>query len=399
MKVAYVYQDEYPWDVRVEKIASALGEEGIGVHIVSRNRTNLPRTEEVGRNIRVHRLPKADWKPARDLMNFPAFFSPFWMKEIVSVIRKNEIDIVIGRDLPLSPAAYLAAKATGKPVILDMAENYPALIRSTWKYKGPKAMDYILRNPAFLSLMERAMLPGMDGVLVVSDESAERVRRMRGGPDRVWVVGNTPILEDEKGPSDQKMVQWSRRIRASAPFIFLYVGFIEAHRGLDVAIRAVKDLTEHVEGVLLVIIGTGTVEDDLKRLAKSLGVEKNVLFAGWIPNDSIGLFIDIADVCLVPHFVTEHTDTTLPNKLFDYMKRGKPVVVTQSKSLSRIVERGKCGFVYEDQSPLDLCDKIRALQDPEVRKRLGANGLEAVRSEFNWSYDRTRLLRAVRESN
>lgn len=397
MKVLYVYQDQYPWDVRVDKIVSTLSEENIGVHIVSRNRTNLPRTEQLGEHIRVHRLPRASWKPARDLANFPAFFSPIWLSEMTRLIRREGIDLLIARDLPLSPAAYIAAKATGRPVLMDMAENYPALIRSTWMYKGPKPVDLIFRNPTLLSVMERAIVPRMDGVLVVSGESAERVRRMRGPGRKVWIVGNTPMLGDEERVHEEWVIQWTKKIRNSASFVLLYVGFLEAHRGLDVAIKAVKLLSESMPGLVFIIIGTGTVEHRLRKLSKALNVEKHVVFTGWISNHELDPFIDVADVCLVPHYVTEHTHTTLPNKIFDYMKHGKPVVVTQSKSLSRIVKGADCGLVYQDDSPRDLRDKVEALRDIGKRQILGSNGLQAVRREFNWDYDRARLLKALRE--
>ena len=109
LKVCYIYQDQYPWDVRVEKITHTLAKEGIEVHIISRNRDCLPIREKLSHNLYVHRLPGNVNKYIRNIINSPAFFSPFWIKKIINIVRTCSIDIMIVRDLPLSPAAYVIA--------------------------------------------------------------------------------------------------------------------------------------------------------------------------------------------------------------------------------------------------------------------------------------------------
>ncbi len=150
MKVCYVYQDEYPWDIRVDKITRSLADRGMRTFIISRNRTGLPRDEQPGKNLYIRRLPAFRKGLARELLNFPAFFSPFWFWEILNIVVREDIDAIIVRDLPLVPTGYVVGKLARKPVIIDMAENYPAMLQDTWAYGRARPLDYLIRNPVLL---------------------------------------------------------------------------------------------------------------------------------------------------------------------------------------------------------------------------------------------------------
>jgi glycosyltransferase involved in cell wall biosynthesis len=175
----------------------------------------------------------------------------------------------------------------------------------------------------------------------------------------------------------------------------VYVGGLESMRGLETAIRALPILLEHVPKALLVVVGAGESQSRLTTLALQLGVDDQVLWAGWAEQKFVPGIIAAADVGLIPHYVTAHTNTTVPNKIFDYMAQGKPVVVTQAKSLSDIVSANRCGLVYEDRAPATLAAQLARLKDPELRMDLGRNGARAVRERFNWAVDRAVLLEAV----
>jgi len=393
LKVCYIYQDQYPWEVRTEKIATTLAKEGIEVHIICGNRNGLPRKEKILRNLYIHRLPKGLNKLTRNLFNFPAFFSPFWIAKITHVVRRHSVDVIIIRDLPLSPAAYLVAKITGKPIIMDMAENYPAMIKDTWIYRGPKPLDYIIRNPILLGWLEKIIVPLMDSIIVVSKYSARRVEKMlKDNKHKIWIVSNTPMLDTIK---TQCMSPLAKEICKRSNFVLLYVGGLEESRGLDIVIKAIPYLSKIIPDILFVIVGQGSSETKLRKLVSELNINKHVFFTGWIPHKEISSIIANSDICLIPHYVTEHTDTTIPNKIFDYMAQKKPIVVTQAKPLVEIVKTAKCGLVYYDKSPLSLYKTILQLVDSKYRERLGINGWIAVQKRFNWNYDKRYLFKAL----
>jgi glycosyltransferase involved in cell wall biosynthesis len=392
MTACYVFQDEYPWDVRAEKILTSLASHGIAAHVVARNRLGGRTHEELSPGIQVHRLPALRNQWARDLVNFPAFFSPFWIATILRVVRRTKAKVIIVRDLPLSPAALLVGWITGLPVLMDMAENYPAMIQDTWTHRGRSGLDVILRNPSALKRLERFVLSRLDGVLVVSGHSGSRVHALGVPENRIWVVSNTPRTGGASGADGSDHSSNGER----GELRLLYVGGMEESRGLEIVIRAMQ-IVARTLSARFVIVGRGTTEPALRRLASQLGVADRIDFAGWVAPEEVPRIIGSADICLVPHYVTEHTHTTVPNKIFDYMLQRRPVVVTDALALREIVESAGCGEVYQDTDPASLAAAILRLADPGVRTGMGAAGRQAVLERYNWARDENVLIGAMRE--
>jgi hypothetical protein len=100
-RVLYVWDADYPWDVRVEKICAALANAGHEVHIVARNRAGKVEREVLPEGT-VHRMPRWPWAGRFDAaLGFPAFFNPRWASLLDRTIRAVRPDVVIARDLPL----------------------------------------------------------------------------------------------------------------------------------------------------------------------------------------------------------------------------------------------------------------------------------------------------------
>jgi glycosyltransferase involved in cell wall biosynthesis len=394
-RIVYIFQDQYPWDIRVEKITGSLADAGYETVIVSRNRSGLPTDETLRPGLRVRRLPGAVPLPLRRLLNFPAFFSPVWIWTVYRAAAKLNANLLIVRDLPLAPAAWLVGRILGIPVIMDMAENYPAMIQDTWDFGRPGRFDLLLRNPAMLRRLERWALRRMDGLLVVSNASRTRVCGLIDtNATPVWVVENTPRLAAAKTIRDSAL---SQRMKTLADLKLLYVGGLEETRGLAIVVEAMPLILERVGATSLVIVGEGTSRPALERRIKELGLEQRVILAGWLNHEFIPGVIAAADICLVPHFVTDHTDTTLPNKIYDYMIQCKPVVVTHSKSLHEIVETYGCGLSYQDKDPRALAHVVAALADQNVRNVMGTRGKIAIETHLNWTADAEKLIVAARQ--
>ncbi len=390
--ICYIYQDVYPWDVRVEKIIKSISKVGIESHIISKNNGRLLREEILYNNIIVHRLPSSELEIVTQLMNFPMFFSPIWFSEIFSFARKKKPHLIIVRDLPLAPTALLVSKLTGIPILMDMAENYREMIRDTWNYRGVRILDYFIRNPNALKILEKITVPRMSGILVVSKYSAERVEGLGIDKTRIWVVGNTPdILKND----NSRISEMAKNVRNLSGFVLLYVGGLEESRGLDVVIKAMPSIIKKKKDVHLVIVGSGSAEMKLKKLADQLNIMNHVHFLGWIDNIYIHSIIENVDICIVPHYVTEHTNTTVPNKIFDYMLHKKPIIVTNAVALEDIVLTCMCGEVYEHKNPIDFAKKVLDLDDVLKREKLGLNGYFAVIEQYNWDKDEKVLLDAI----
>jgi glycosyltransferase involved in cell wall biosynthesis len=384
MRICYVFQDEYPWDIRVEKFVDTFAAGGHQTVIVSRNRSGLVRREVLRPGITVRRLPQSSSAFARNLMNFPAFFSPWWVHEIITAVRREQLDLLIVRDLPLAAAAVLAARATGRPVLLDMAENYPAMLQATWDLRGPRPLDYLVRNPALLRILERLVLPKLSGIFVVSRPSRDRVVKLTRGSIPVWIVGNTPRLERAAQAVPSALAD---RLAAHSGLVLLYVGHMDAKRGLETVVRALPLIKQREPAVLAVFVGCGEMEGRIKHLAEELRVTDNLLLPGWVDQREIPSIIRSSDIGLIPHLVTEHTNTTIPNKIYDYMAQARPVLATQCLTLREIVETSGCGLIYTDRDPESLATAVLESLGDGARVRMGDAGRRAVEETYNWSHD------------
>jgi glycosyltransferase involved in cell wall biosynthesis len=148
--------------------------------------------------------------------------------------------------------------------------------------------------------------------------------------------------------------------------------------------------------VKLTLVGDGTERRKLEHLASSLELQSLVQFAGWVDFQRVWGYIADSTVCLIPHLRTEHTDTTLPNKLFDYMALGKPVVASDCRPLDRIIRETRCGSTFVSGSVADLQAALRKLLiDVEAQSTMGRNGQQAVREKYNWGVDEKVLLKVI----
>jgi glycosyltransferase involved in cell wall biosynthesis len=371
---------------------SSLAGAGIEGHIISRNRDGLPRFEKIATNFCVHRLRGYSNRFVNELVNIPAFFSPFWFSFVHRICKHYAIDLLLVRDLPLALTAIWVGRVIGKPVLMDMAENYPAMIEDTWLFRGPALQDIIIRNPRVLKRLEDYCLRRLNGIFAVSEHSRLRLLSKGVDPHKVRVIGNTPPIAVINSLVD---FGFYRKIRDLSDFILLYVGGMEESRGLDTVIRALPYAKKNIPNLLFVIVGKGSSRGKLEDLTRHLKVVQNVLFTGWLDPKIIPSIIKASDVCIVPHYVTEHTQTTLPNKIFDYMAQKKPVVVTNSKSLTNIVVNSKCGMVYHHKNYRGLADLLINLDQPEFRRQLGEAGYRSIIDKYNWEFESMKLISAI----
>jgi glycosyltransferase involved in cell wall biosynthesis len=128
-----------------------------------------------------------------------------------------------------------------------------------------------------------------------------------------------------------------------------------------------------------------------------LNLKERVVLKGWVNHESIGKILMMSDIGIIPHPKTRHTNTTVPNKLFDYMAYKKPVLASDTEPVRRIVQSENCGLIYRHDSPQDFRDKLLQLIERKTREAMGTNGRKAVERQYNWEADSKELLAAVQE--
>ena len=379
MRICLLYQAEFPPAERIEKVARTLTTAGHDVVLLCNNYGRHARARERIGGLDVERLsPTFRSRVINKIFKFPVFLNPLWIVQLVGLVQRRRIDAIQVIDVPLAPAALAIGRAFGIPVVMDMWENYPEALKG-WAQRDWKVR--VFKNPAIARGVEKFVTPRLDHVFVVVEEQRERLIGEGVAPERISVVTNaidvdmftrggtlthTPLDDD---PGIYKL---------------LYVGFITVERGLDDIIRALRIIKQQGLPVHLYIAGSGNYEPALRALAANEDVADLVRFTGFVPFEQIQFYIAKSDLCLIPHVRSKFIDTTMPNKLFQYMLMGKPVLVSDAKPLARIAREAACGFVFESGNPDSAAAAIRAAYDARHDASLGERARQAVFDKYTW---------------
>jgi len=335
-------------------------------------------------------MPPYRWAGQRldGALGFPAFLSPRWYAHLYRTATMSQAQAIIVRDLPLCPTAIWVARRLGVPVIFDMAEVYPALLQDVWDTGRAKPFDWLVRNPRAAARIERYCLPRASRIITVVEEARDYVLAQGIPPERVALVSNTPVL----GPRPAAPAGGE-----DGPLTAVYMGIMEVARGIGVLLDAVALMRQGGTPVRLHLIGGGRDLPLFQQRASALGLgADSVTFHGFIPSHADALkIVARCGVGVAPHFANAWADTTIPNKIFDYMAAGLPVVVSDARPLARVIRDTGAGLVFPDRDAHALAACLQRLTDAPARLSMGRSGREAVERRYHWAYDREALLTTV----
>ena len=141
------------------------------------------------------------------------------------------------------------------------------------------------------------------------------------------------------------------------------------------------------------IVGGGTALEEMKAYAVDLDITDYVTFTGRVPDREVLEMLSTADVCVNPDVANEMNDKSTMNKIMEYMALGRPIV--QFDLTEGRFSAGEASLYAERNNEIDFADKILQLLDnPELRRRMGAFGRKRVEEELSWDHEAPKLLRA-----
>ena len=373
--------NEFPPDVRVESEANSLIKKGHSVTILSYNFGNKIASENyIGILIKRFRINKQVSKKALGFIHRLPLYRLIWKYQINKILRSEQFDAVHIHDLPLCiNAKYIRTKFKVK-VVADMHENYPYLVAEQPYMNTLFAKLFLSKKKWFQK--EKEWLLHTNAIVCVADEMKARLNKVLDQKINIHVVPNT--LNFDTFLSTQNPVAGLNE-RFAGNFKVVYIGGFDPVRGLEYLLEATKKLSNKIPNLKVILVGDGISKSFLKELLSNLEIENYVSFEGWQPSHSVQAYIEIADICVIPHIKLEQTDNSSPNKLFQYMYFKKPVISSNCVSLERIISQENCGLVFENRNSDDLAKKILELHNnPNLKEELGNNGFKAVSNKYNW---------------
>ena len=184
--------------------------------------------------------------------------------------------------------------------------------------------------------------------------------------------------------------------------VICHEGSLGFNRGLKQMIEVMKVLKEHYsDRVKLLIVGDvyGKEREYLELRVEEYKLQGVIDRTGWLPYDEVGKVISQADIGVI---FMEPTENNMlagpPNKLFNYMIYGLPVVSVDLPETSRIISETECGVVVRDRNTNSLAKALSALIDDEDKRRyMGESAKKAVYNQYSWERMEKRLLRVYTE--
>jgi len=137
--------------------------------------------------------------------------------------------------------------------------------------------------------------------------------------------------------------------------LLLFVGRLAEKKGVRYLIEAIPEIIKRYPKVKLMIVGSGSLENQLKIQAKELKLNKNIIFIGAIQNSQLPKYYATADLFIAPSITTREGDREgFPAVFVESMASGTPILTTRIDGIKEIIEAGKNGFVVESRSSNEL---------------------------------------------
>lgn len=291
-------------------------------------------------------LPLGRPYPVKRLKHLPAKGPLFYAALNVRLflfLMQQAADVIHANDLDTLPAAYLAARLKRRPLVYDTHEYF----------LGVPELQSRPRVRAVWAFWERLIFPRLHHVFTVNEGIAALYERDYG--IRPQVIRNVPLQHKELvAPVTRADVGLPENV----PLLVIQGSGLNVDRGLEEAVLALHHLPE----AHLMFIGHGDALPGLKKLAVHQGLTHRVLFLPKMAYPAMMARTALADVGLT---VDKDTNInyrfSLPNKIFDYVAAGIPVVASPLPEVRKVIEQYGVGVVAREVSPEAIADAVQAV--------------------------------------
>jgi glycosyltransferase involved in cell wall biosynthesis len=375
----YYSTPEQPGAMRHYAHTHRLAEEGFDVTLITsyvKNALRLVPPEYEGKAIveetdGVLRIYKVYAYPhyGSDFVSRMRNYLSFMFYAILAGLRTPSCDIVYASSPSLFSglAGYVLSRIKRAAFVFEVRDLWPQAAVTMGVLRSP-----LLIWPA--EWLARFLYRRADRVIAVTRGINEAIVAEGIPPSNVELITNGVDSDLFVPAAAEEVAALRRELDWDGRFVALYVGTLARSDGLETIVKAARHvgLGRHVEFVLL---GAGEEKPRLMRLAEELQLS-NITFLCPQPKGRIPLYIQAADVCLLPGRKDSFFGMVLPNKLFDYLAAGTPVIASVPPGETQeLLETAAAGVVVEAERPEALAHALMELKEaPESLRAMGENG-------------------------
>ena len=352
-------------DQRVHKVCTTLEELGYEVTLVGRRqRASLP-------------IAARTYSTKRMFLLFekgPLFYAEFQFRLFLYLLF-HKADVLVANDLDTLWPNYQISKLKSSHLVYDSHELFcevPEL------QNNPKKKN-IWKN------IEREIFPKLKHVFTVNDSIAkiysEEYKVI------VKVVRNIPLLSTQATIAHES--KETLGIPTDKKIIVLQGAGINIDRGGEEAVEAMQ----YVDNAILLIIGSGDVMDVLKKMVQDLKLNNKVKFIGKVPFQKLVQYTRHADLGLTLDKDTNiNYKYSLPNKLFDYIHAGVPVLASGLVEIKKIIDEYAIGDCITSHDSKHIADKINGILSDENKLQLWKKNTKIASEKLNWENEEKQLV-------
>jgi glycosyltransferase involved in cell wall biosynthesis len=419
--VAFVTANTFEFDSRIQRAAAALVERGWAVTVVAQRAPHLPVEETLPGDIRVLR-PEVERRIVDALRPLPAPVlraigrvlgvepdaiilparGPGLVERLRGPLRRGLEILAYRRRIGAWSAAVLAAAPGARVFAAKALVALPVIARSAAARRGAFVYDVAdlhvesgrlahLPVPikAYLRSREGRWLRGAAGLTAATPALADEIARRYRAARPVVVLNVRPRWRPDDPAPASSLLRTAAGISVETPII-LYQGAFRVEQGIEELVSALREPALGDRELAVVFLGFGFLEEAL-RIAASRDSRITVLPA--VPSGELLDWTSGASIAFVgtpPKTINQRLTT--PNKLFESLMAGVPVVVAAGTATSDLVRAAEVGLTVDPWTPAALARALAGLLDrPDELGRLRRNARQAALERFNWETEREAL--------
>lgn len=325
-----------------------------------------------------NRFPQWLFETFEFFYNFIAIINLSW------VIFLNKIDFIYERYSFFCFSGVLCSRLYKIPLILEVNE-----ISGLKRVRSQRCL--------FLSKkIEKFNYTNSNAIIVVSEFLKEQIISLGISRDKIFVLPNA-VNEKFFHPGVKISEQLVNTLKLKNKIVVGFVGGLVHWHNFNFLLDVFEDIVINnlCLNIILLFVGSGNLEVELKKQVKDRRLNDNVIFAGEVSNKEVPRFIKLMDICLIPH----SNQFRSPIKMFEYMSLGKPVVAPDLQPVTLIIKDGVNGFVFTPNDKASFKQKIlRLVRNKETRGRVGLNAARTIFLNHTWKVNALKIIEIYKKT-